>query len=130
MININIILVVAFFIEIITLFGRFFFRLSSKEIYTSLIKKFGLKFFVHFHHSFFGLVFSLVSFHYGLVFWFNFGLAMVLSDLFHHFIILWSIIGNPEFHIIYKNPKHYQKEQKLEDKRIKRFIKHIIHIFD
>jgi hypothetical protein len=130
MINISTILIVAFLIEIITLFGRFFFKLSSKKIYIKLMQKFGLKSFVHFHHSFFGLILSFFSFYYGLTFLFNLGLGMILSDLFHHFVILWSIVGNPEFHIFYKNPKYFQKEKELEDTRIKRFVRHIIHIFE
>ncbi|MAE49638.1 hypothetical protein CMI48_02305 [Candidatus Pacearchaeota archaeon] len=130
MINLSTILIIAFFIEAITIFGRFFFKLSSKRIYIKLIKRFEFKFFIHFHHLFFGLILSLVSFHYGFVFLFNLGFAMVLSDLVHHFVVLWIIIGNPEFHLIYKNPKHFQEEQKLEDRKIKKFIKHMVYIFD
>ena len=130
MIDLKIILLSAVLIEAITIFGRFLFKISSKEIYIKLIKKFNLKFFIHFHHSFFGLILSVVSYYFGWAFLFNFGIAMVLSDLFHHAIILWHIIGDPEFHVIYKNPKHFKKEQKIEDKKIKRFFKHLVHVFD
>jgi hypothetical protein len=29
------------------------------------------------------------------------GIALVLSDLVHHFLFLWPIVGSPEFHLFY-----------------------------
>jgi hypothetical protein len=29
------------------------------------------------------------------------GLALLLSDLAHHFLVLWPIVGSPEFHLVY-----------------------------
>jgi hypothetical protein len=29
------------------------------------------------------------------------GASLVLSDLIHHFMVLWPITGSPEFHLIY-----------------------------
>ncbi|MBU4487093.1 MAG: hypothetical protein KKD38_09220 [Candidatus Delongbacteria bacterium] len=31
------------------------------------------------------------------------GIAMVFSDLVHHFFVLWIITGDPEFHLVYPN---------------------------
>jgi len=36
-------------------------------------------------------------------FLFNLGLGIVLSDLVHHFIVLNILVGESEFHLIYKN---------------------------
>ena len=29
------------------------------------------------------------------------GIALVLSDLVHHFLVLWPIVGSPEFYLFY-----------------------------
>ena len=29
------------------------------------------------------------------------GIALVASDLIHHFLVLWPLTGSPEFHIVY-----------------------------
>ncbi len=29
------------------------------------------------------------------------GMALVLSDLIHHFLVLWPILGDPMFHLVY-----------------------------
>ena len=29
------------------------------------------------------------------------GIALVASDLIHHFLVLWPLIGDPEFHLFY-----------------------------
>ena len=31
----------------------------------------------------------------------NIGWALVLSDLIHHFLVLWPLTGSPEFHLTY-----------------------------
>jgi hypothetical protein len=127
MINIGFILMIAGIIEVITLFGRFIFKISSKDICIRLMKKWKMKKFYHFHHLFFGLLVALVFYFYSNQFLFNAGLAIMLSDIIHHFIMLQMILGHPEFHIVYKNMKRYKKEEKFEDKKIKGFFKHLIH---
>ena len=32
------------------------------------------------------------------------GIALVLGDLVHHFLVLWPLVGDPEFHLLY--PRH------------------------
>jgi len=29
------------------------------------------------------------------------GLALLLSDLIHHFLVLWPLTGDPQFHLVY-----------------------------
>ncbi|MFC1462884.1 hypothetical protein ACFLQU_04680 [Verrucomicrobiota bacterium] len=29
------------------------------------------------------------------------GIALVASDLIHHFVVLWLVVGDPEFHLVY-----------------------------
>jgi hypothetical protein len=29
------------------------------------------------------------------------GAALALSDLVHHFVVLWLVVGDPEFHLVY-----------------------------
>lgn len=32
------------------------------------------------------------------------GIALVASDLIHHFVVLWLVVGDPEFHLVYPTP--------------------------
>ena len=91
------------------------------------MKNLNLKFLIHFHHGIIGLIVVVISTFYNFPLLFNIGLSLVISDAIHHLIVLWIILGNPEFHIIYKNVKYYKKESKSEDKKIKKFIRHLIH---
>ena len=130
MIEIWTVIILTIAIEFLTLFNRFFLKLSSKEIYIKIIKRLDLKFFVHVHHSIFGLVLAIVSYYFGFVLFFNFGVAMILSDAIHHVLVLWPILGHPEFHIVYRNYKKYQKETKEEKRKLNKFMAHLIHSFE
>lgn len=129
MINLIFILVSAILIELLTIFGRFFFKLNSKDTYIRIIKKYNIKFMIHIHHLFIGLIIFVFSYYFKSSIFLNLGLGIALSDIIHHFLVLWPITGNPEFHIVYKNPKHFKDEQKLENKKIKKFLSYIIHRF-
>ena len=130
MIDFGTVVVIAFCLEVLTLFGRFFLKFSSKVFYIKLVKKLGFRYFIHFHHMFFGMLISSASFFFELHFFFNFGLGMILSDMIHHFIVLWLIVGDPEFHIIYRNAKYFENEGKREDRRFKKFVCRLVHVFD
>ena len=52
---------------------------------------------------------------------------MFLSDAIHHGIVLYYIMGHPEFHVIYKNIKMFEKEQREEKKKMNAFLNHLIH---
>ncbi len=122
MINITLILITTFLIEALTIFGRFVFKINSKNFYIYLTKKLKLKYMIHVHHLFFGIIISAISYHYTFPIFFNLGLAMILSDLIHHFIILQYIMGNPEFHIIYKNSKQPKKKKVKKTEKLKNFF--------
>lgn len=89
--------------EGVTLLGRFGLGLQSTRD-TSWLKHwtFGLRI----HHAYFGLLMVLVAVGRGHKDWWGdwllrIGLALVLSDLIHHFLVLWPITGSPEFDIVY-----------------------------
>ena len=61
------------------------------------------------HHGYIGLVCSIIalvmlrsnrSFAQRVLI---IGLSLLLSDLIHHFIVLWLTVGNPEFYLLYPN---------------------------
>ena len=74
-------------------------------------KTFGLRI----HHSYVGLVMwvlALIFDHYQPDFWniptsgtrqwiYAFTLGLIVSDLIHHFLILWPIVGSPQFDLFY-----------------------------
>ena len=64
-----------------------------------------LTFGIRIHHGYMGLLLFLpLSFRKRRE-WVNLGViigtGLLLSDLIHHFIILWLFIGSPEFHWVY-----------------------------
>ncbi len=125
MINLTVILITALAIELVTIIVRFVFKISSKEIYIKIMKRFKLKKFYHFHHLIWGVIIALIF--YPNEFLFSLGIGIFLSDIVHHFIVLWIIVGNPEFHLVYKNIKEFREEEAMERRRIRRFFRHIIH---
>ncbi|OGJ20253.1 hypothetical protein A3K73_08270 [Candidatus Pacearchaeota archaeon RBG_13_36_9] len=116
----------ALLIELATIFMRFVFKVSSKEIYIKIMRKFKLKRFYHFHHLFLGMIIALFFYFYRHETLFNVGLGIISSDLLHHFAVLWLIMGNPEFHIVYKNIGLFKREKLIEQKRIKSVMGHLI----
>jgi len=127
MIDLKIILISAIIIESITIFGRFFLNISSKKVYIRVMKKFKLKRFYHFHHLFTGIIIAVVFYFYYHHFFFNLGLGIFLSDLIHHFAVLWIVLKHPEFHVVYKNVKDFEKEEKFESRGLKRAFNHLVH---
>jgi hypothetical protein len=77
----------------------------------------------HIHHLFFGLLVVCVAIYQKSSIGVDLGIGIVLSDLIHHFITLWIIIGDPEFHLVYKNANLLVKEERMEDRRIRRFCR-------
>lgn len=95
-------------IEAVTALFRFGFGLESTRDTAATVGRFTLG--LRIHHGYIGLV---------LVFIASFllrrespwrtriliiGSAMFLSDLIHHFLVLWPITGSPQFDIWYKAP--------------------------
>ncbi|MBR9705681.1 hypothetical protein GOV14_01475 [Candidatus Pacearchaeota archaeon] len=127
LINLWIVVGTAILFELITIFGRFYLKISSKKIYLRLMKKFKLKRFYHFHHLFTGIILAIIFYYLKSSMLFSLGLGIMFSDVIHHFVVLWSVLGHPEFHIVYKNIKAFNKEEKIEKKQFKKFFRHIVH---
>jgi len=127
MIDIKWVIILTLFFEFLTIFARFIFKMSSKENYIWVMKKLKLKFFIHMHHGIIGAIVVIIAFFYPVPFLMTIGLAMFFSDAIHHFLVLYYVIGHPEFHVVYKNIKMFEKEQREEHEKMNAFMKHIIH---
>ena len=95
-------------IEAVTIFFRFALGMESSKQTASTMGQ--LTFGIRIHHGFLGVVAVLVAAallrrcpvvaRWLLVI----GLAMVASDLVHHFLVLWPIVGSPQFDLVYPQP--------------------------
>ncbi len=96
-------LVLAVVIELITMAFRFGLDLQSTRDTTFVSK---LTFGLRIHHGYVGVVMILVAL------WISarsgprnllyvVGIALIVSDLLHHFAVLWPITGSPEFDLVY-----------------------------
>ncbi len=101
-------LLLAVAIETFTLWARFGLGLQATRD-TPLIGK--LSFGVRIHHGYLGIVLGLAAWIFAadepgvrnallMV-----ALALVVSDLGHHFLVLWPITGSPEFDLLYPRPE-------------------------
>ena len=92
-------------IEAVTVLFRFGLRLESSKDTASTIGR--LTGGIRIHHGYIGLtlivIVALASRRWPrLARWLLIiGLSLVLSDLVHHFLVLWPIVGDPEFHLVY-----------------------------
>jgi hypothetical protein len=123
MINIKIIIITALAIELLTIVVRFGFKISSKEVYIKIMKKFKFKKFYHIHHLIWGILLAVIFYSNPLLL--NIGIGVILSDLIHHFVVLWTVVGSPEFHIVYKNVNCFNREEKMEKRKMQRFVRNI-----
>jgi hypothetical protein len=92
-------------IEVVTVVLRFGLGLEASRDTASSVGR--LTGGIRVHHGYFGLLAILVAIallrrwppvgRWLLVV----GAALVLSDLVHHFLVLWPIVGSPEFHRLY-----------------------------
>ncbi len=91
--------------EIVTIFFRFGLKLESTRDTASTIGVLSRG--IRVHHGYTGLVIILLAM---LVFkngrkhrWLMiYGASLVLSDLVHHFLVLWPLVGSPEFDFTYQ----------------------------
>ena len=127
MLNFWFIIITAVVIEVITIIGRFGFNISTKSLWVKVMKHYNRRHWVHVHHVFIGLLVVAIALIVKNNLVLNLGLGVIMSDAIHHFIILWPLIGSPEFHIIYKNKSTLTEEQIEESKRMHKVVQHLIH---
>ena len=128
MVDFNLIFIVLIIVEIITIFGRFVLKIRSMDIFIKIMKRFGLKRMFHLHHGYIGIILIISSIFYPIIYNYStlsIGLAIFLSDLTHHFIVLNFIVGNPEFYIFYRNTDFYKIEKKFK-KKTNKFLNKLI----
>ncbi len=95
-------LLLAVVLELITCFFRFGLHLqSTRDTRAMAAWTFGFRI----HHGYPGvlllLLAPLVSKGAWRTLFLIVGIALVVSDLSHHFLVLWPITGDPQFHIRY-----------------------------
>jgi hypothetical protein len=98
-------LIWAAFFEILTCVLRFGFALESTRDTASTIGQLTLG--LRIHHSYIGIAciaaafwieqrFPRSSLHLLAI-----GIGLFISDMIHHFVVLWVITGNPQFDLLY-----------------------------
>lgn len=94
--------------EIITLVSRFGLQIESTRD-TAFLATFTLG--LRIHHGYIGILIALASYYFSrsastkskrfLLWILASGLGLFLSDMLHHFLVLWPITGSPQFDLIY-----------------------------
>lgn len=93
--------------EGLTLISRFMLKMESTRD-TGFLQNF--TFGIRIHHSYFGLCLLLLIMFKRDLFgkyakWvIALSIALILSDLIHHFLILWPITGSHDFDLVYPEP--------------------------
>lgn len=97
------ILALAALAEALTAFLRFGLGLQATRDTASSIGR--LTFGVRIHHGMIGLVLLLAAYYINNDTWKRrlavVGGALAVSDLLHHFVILWAVTGSPQFDLFY-----------------------------
>jgi len=100
------ILILTVVIELITLIGRFCLNLQSTRD-TAFLSKY--TFGIRIHHAYLGALLCIAAYCFRASlgarlreYAYIVGLSMFFSDIIHHFVFLWLIVGDPEFHLTYK----------------------------
>jgi hypothetical protein len=96
-------LIATILIEALTCLLRFGMKLQSTRDTSTMARfTFGLRI----HHSYLGVVFLVASLLLGSSRWKDalriIGGSLLLSDLIHHFLVLWPITGSPQFDLLYR----------------------------
>ncbi len=92
--------------ELVTCFFRFGMNLRSTHDIAWIAR---FTFGIRIHHGYVGvlmIVLGLTLMNGVVRTWaVRIGTALVLSDLIHHFLVLWPIVGSPEFDLVYPERK-------------------------
>ncbi|MCC6682807.1 MAG: hypothetical protein IT445_18055 [Phycisphaeraceae bacterium] len=113
------VLLLTVFIEALTCCLRFGFDLQSTRDTTWLARfTFGLRI----HHGYVGLFMMCLSpllplglLHSTLLLS---GAALFISDIIHHYGVLWPIVGRPEFHLVYPDSRLDRWRQARAERRL------------
>ncbi len=93
--------------EVIALVCRFVLGLEASVVGRDTIGS--LTFNIRIHHGYIGVLMILAGFLWPKEFkstaiWITIiGVSLFVSDLIHHFAVLWPITGDHQFHLIYPN---------------------------
>jgi len=102
MLDITYLIIFTAIVELITIVVRYVFKISAKISYEKILRRLGFRRMIHIHHMYFGVIISIYSYLNALPIWFNLGLALIISDLLHHFLFLKAIEGDTEFRFIHR----------------------------
>jgi hypothetical protein len=101
-------ILIAITIELLTIYFRFGLDLQSSRD-TAFIA--GFTGGIRIHHGYIGMLLLLISFsslaqakfyRYSIKSClYAFGIGLILSDLCHHFVVLWIATGSPQFDLVY-----------------------------
>jgi hypothetical protein len=65
------------------------------------------------HHGYIGIFFLLlgIPFPKGIRYavWIV-GIGLIVSDLMHHFLVLWPFVGSPQFDLVYPNHPYWKRD--------------------
>ena len=89
-------------IELFTIIVRYGFKISAKVSYEKILRKLGFKKMFHIHHMYFGIIIAVYSYMNNFPAWYNLGIALIITDLFHHFVVLRLVEGDSEFRFIHR----------------------------
>jgi hypothetical protein len=98
-------MVIALLLEGVTLLLRFGFGFQATRDTRDCLS--GITLGVRIHHAYIGAVMTLLGYRFlrsrprlrDRVL--AVGIALMVSDIIHHFVFLWLIVGDPEFHLTY-----------------------------
>jgi hypothetical protein len=95
-------------IELITIFLRFGLNMKTSNTTTLIVGKF--TFGIRIHHGYIGILLIIMAVFFPTALVSNWllitGMSLFLSDVIHHFLVLWPITGSPEFDLLY--PKKHR----------------------
>ena len=95
-------------IELITIFLRFGLNMKTSIKTAAVVGKW--TFGIRIHHGYIGILLIIMAIFFPAPFvskWLLItGMSLFLSDVVHHFLVLWPITGSPEFDLFY--PKNHR----------------------
>ncbi|MEM9415192.1 MAG: hypothetical protein AAGA29_06930 [Planctomycetota bacterium] len=116
--------------EGVTVVFRFGFKLEATRDTAKYVARWTRG--IRIHHGYWGVPLALIGAGMllapaapgapgiGIAFWMLvLGLALIKSDLIHHFLVLWPITGSHDFHLRYpshpRNPRHPRRDPFVPD---------------